>query len=141
MSESVLRPGALTIDHKGEQPHMRLKFIAPAALSAALIGTALTSGVATAGTPTTAHRTVVAKAAAADCVYVEAAESVKIRKTKSVHGTALGLLPKGKAACTTGNRDTKGGSYRLCGHSSNKWEEIKYSGIRGWIPYYCTRGV
>ncbi|WP_327351180.1 hypothetical protein [Streptomyces sp. NBC_01304] len=116
---------------------MRLKLVAPAIASLALIGTALTGGVAAA----TTHTATAAKSAPAACVYVEAAESVKIRKTKAVNGTALGLLPKGSSACTTNNPNTTGGSYNLCGHRSTKWEEITYRGIRGWIPYYCTRGV
>ncbi|WP_329126966.1 hypothetical protein [Streptomyces sp. NBC_01465] len=58
-----------------------------------------------------------------------------------MNGLALGLLPKGSSACTTGTPISKGGAYNLCGHSSSDWKGITYKGIRGWIPYYCTRGV
>ncbi|MFI9049058.1 hypothetical protein [Streptomyces sp. NPDC053427] len=129
---------ALDIMRKGEPPHMRLKFIAPAVASAALLGTALTSGVATASTPGTAHTAAVATAAApASCVRAEAQESVKIRTEKKVGATALGLFPKGKTACIVGGLASEGGSYNLCGHKDNTWLKISYAGNRGWIPYFC----
>ncbi|MFE0103483.1 hypothetical protein [Streptomyces sp. NPDC059009] len=120
---------------------MRLRQIAPAIASIALIGSAMTGGVAVASTPKATGTTATsASPSAAECVYVEAAESVKIRKTKAVNGTALGLLPKGSKACSTGST-SEGGSYDLCGHKSKTWKPISYRGIRGWIPYYCTRGL
>ncbi|MFJ9850913.1 hypothetical protein [Streptomyces sp. NPDC101150] len=117
---------------------MRFKFIAPAVASAALLGTAMTSGVATATTPGTAHTaTVSAASAPASCVRAQAQESVKIRTAKKVSATALGLFPKGKTACIVGGLASTGGSYNLCGHKDNTWLKISYAGNRGWIPYYC----
>ncbi|MFJ9410031.1 hypothetical protein [Streptomyces sp. NPDC101393] len=116
---------------------MRLKFLAPALASAALLGTFLSTPAAAAG----ASATTAAAPAPAACVKVIAAESVKIRKSKAVNATALGLLPKGYSACTTGKPASAGGSYDLCGFKDNSWKEITYKGITGWIPYYCTKGL
>ncbi|MEU9116900.1 hypothetical protein AB0D04_35400 [Streptomyces sp. NPDC048483] len=116
---------------------MRLKFIAPALASAALIGTAMTGGVATASTPGTTHTGTVATSAAAQCPVIEAKESVKIRKSKSVSSTALGLLPKHEYGCSTGGSGS-GGHYNLCGKKDAFYPEVKYKGIRGWVPATCT---
>jgi hypothetical protein len=118
---------------------MRLKFLAPALASAALLCTAMSTPALAADHSASAATT--AAPAPAACVHVIAAESVKIRKSKAVNATALGLLPKGKSACTTGKPSSKGGSYNLCGSKDNTWQEITYKGIRGWIPYYCTKGL
>ncbi|MEU9123711.1 hypothetical protein AB0C96_28270 [Streptomyces sp. NPDC048506] len=110
--------------------------MAPAVVSAALVGTAFIGGTATAATPGAARQVVAAGTASASCVSAEAQESVKIRKDKKVSSTALGLFPKGAKACTVGSSQT-GGSYNLCKHRDNTWTKISYRGIRGWIPYYC----
>ncbi|MEV0369760.1 SH3 domain-containing protein [Streptomyces sp. NPDC050636] len=114
---------------------MRLKFLAPAIASAALIGTAMTGGIATAATPGTTHTAAATKAAAADCVNAEAQESVKIRKERKLNSTAVGLFTKGATTCIRG-RGT-GQSYNLCNRTGNDWYKITYRGNTGWIPAAC----
>jgi hypothetical protein len=122
---------------------MRPKLKAPTIASLALIGAGMTAGTATAAAAHGATQTAVAtkavsaaSAVSAACVYAEAQESVKIRNSKKVNSTALGLFPKGKTACKVGATE-EGGSYDLCGHKGKTWMKISYRGIRGWIPYYC----
>ncbi|MFG2498559.1 hypothetical protein ACGFSB_10150 [Streptomyces sp. NPDC048441] len=64
-------------------------------------------------------------------------ESVKIRKTKSVHGTALGLAPKGKTVCKIANEKSSKW-YDKCGQGSNQWNYISYRGTKGWVPTTCV---
>ncbi|GAB2834713.1 hypothetical protein [Streptomyces daliensis] len=124
---------------------MKRKLLGPALGTAALIGTALTGGVATAATPGAAAPTAaVTKAAAHSCskaiVNVPSKESVKIRKTMKVSGTALALWPKGKkgTVCDDG-KASKGGSYKLCGKSSNKWYYVAYGNTKGFVPSACIK--
>ncbi|WP_310724227.1 SH3 domain-containing protein [Streptomyces sp. N2A] len=117
---------------------MRLKLTAPAVIAVAALGTALTSGVATAATPGKAPAaTATARAA---CVNAEAQENVRIRKERKLNSTAVGLFTKGATTCITG-RGT-GQSYHLCGRSGNDWLKITFRGNTGWIPAACgTRRV
>ncbi|AZM55703.1 hypothetical protein DMA15_26525 [Streptomyces sp. WAC 01529] len=118
---------------------MRFKLLGPAVTSAALVATAFTGGVAVAESPS-APKT--AAAAAHDCgngfSNVPAKESVKIRSTPRVNGTALGLWPKGKRGdlCDMAKK-WSGDSYRLCGKSSNKWYYGVYGNTRGFVPVTC----
>ncbi|MCO6004479.1 hypothetical protein NE236_05740 [Actinoallomurus purpureus] len=74
---------------------------------------------------------------AVDC-RLRALESVKIRKTRSIHATALGLFPKGKTTPCLG-LTYDGGSYSLCGRKNwPTWREVNYRNIRGWVPYACV---
>ncbi|MFH8295204.1 hypothetical protein [Streptomyces sp. NPDC018059] len=117
---------------------MRLKTLAPAIASATLAATVFTGGVAVAQTPSAP----VAATAAHDCgngfSNVPAKESVKIRSTAKLNGTALGLWAKGGRGdlCDMAKKWT-GQSYRLCGKSSNKWYYGVYRGIRGYVPVTC----
>ncbi|BDM68459.1 hypothetical protein HEK616_19460 [Streptomyces nigrescens] len=111
---------------------MRLKLTAPAVIAVAALGTALTSGIATAATPAKAPTTATARAA---CVNAEGQENVKIRKERKLNSTAVGLFTKGATTCITG-RGT-GQSYSLCGRSGNDWLKITFRGNTGWIPAAC----
>ncbi|MFJ6751007.1 hypothetical protein ACIQNI_22880 [Streptomyces sp. NPDC091266] len=118
---------------------MRLKFLAPALASATLLGTFLSIPAAAAGASAT---TVTAAASApADCVKVIAAESGKTRNAEAVNATALGLLPKGCSALTTGKPVRARGSYDLCGFKDDSWKETTYKGITGCIPSYRTKSL
>ncbi|WP_143589969.1 hypothetical protein [Streptomyces africanus] len=67
---------------------------------------------------------------------VKARESVKIRKTKSISGTALGLFPKGKNACSLKNEKAKWYDSK-CGQGSDQFDYINYRGTKGWVPTTC----
>ncbi|MGW1379474.1 hypothetical protein ACWD6P_35125 [Streptomyces sp. NPDC002446] len=110
---------------------MRLKFTAATAVSAALIGTALTGGVAMAATPETAP-TATARAA---CVHAEAQENVKIRKERKLSSTAVGLFTEGATTCILAKGT--GQSYDLCKRKGTDWLKISYRGNTGWIPGAC----
>ncbi|MFF4602307.1 hypothetical protein ACFY12_06040 [Streptomyces sp. NPDC001339] len=114
---------------------MRLKFIAPAVVSAALVGTAFTAGTAVAGTPGAARPAVTAKATAADCVSAWAQENVKIRKERKLNSTAVGLFTKDAKTCIQGKGT--GQAYDLCNRSGNDWYKITFRGNTGWIPASC----
>ncbi|MFJ8466635.1 hypothetical protein [Streptomyces swartbergensis] len=71
--------------------------------------------------------------------YVKAHESVKIRKSKKVNSTALGLLPKGKKAKLLKCSVDLAGTYSLCGwDDDNRWHHISYRGIKGYVPLACV---
>lgn len=112
---------------------MRLKFTTTTAVAAALIGTALTGGVATAATPEAA-RTATATARAA-CVHAEGQANVKIRKERKLSSTAVGLFTKGATTCILST--ATGQSYDLCKRKGNDWYKITYRGNTGWIPAAC----
>ncbi|MFE0100804.1 hypothetical protein [Streptomyces sp. NPDC059009] len=120
---------------------MRLRLLGPAVAAAALVGTTLTAGVASADAPASP----VAKAAKPSCndhfINVPAKQSVKIRKSPKVGSTALGLWPKGKKGDICNPfKPTKGQKYNLCGKKSDKWY---YGGPygkgrpAGWVPAAC----
>lgn len=67
---------------------------------------------------------------------VKARESVKIRKTKSLSSTALGLFPKGKAACSLKKGKAKWYDSK-CGQGSDQFDYINYRGTKGWVPTTC----
>ncbi|MEV0117487.1 hypothetical protein AB0H77_30330 [Streptomyces sp. NPDC050844] len=110
----------------------------PAIVTAALVGTAFTGGVAVAQTPSAPA----AAAAAHNCgngfSNVPALESVKIRSTAKVNGTALGVWHKGKRGdiCDNGKGWT-GDPYTLCKKPSNKWYYGVFNGIKGYVPVTC----
>ncbi|MFI9242418.1 hypothetical protein ACIGXF_07480 [Streptomyces sp. NPDC053086] len=113
---------------------MKLKSLGTALTTAALIGTALTGAVATAGTASAASLP-------HDCskaiVNVKAKETVNVRTSPKTTATAVGIWGKGKkgAVCNDG-KAYKGGSYKACGKSSNLWY---YGGDKktGWVPKTC----
>ncbi|MFF2846844.1 hypothetical protein ACFVT5_10980 [Streptomyces sp. NPDC058001] len=117
---------------------MKLKLAATTIATVALVGTALTGGVAVAATPTAAP----AVAAAHDCgngiTNVTAKESVKIRTTKKVNGTAVGLWLKGGRGDLCDNaKATVGEKYTLCGKTSDKWYWGDSRGVQGYVPAAC----
>ncbi|MGV9882280.1 hypothetical protein [Streptomyces sp. NPDC003006] len=112
---------------------MKLRLLASAlAVSAiALSGTALTAGTAAAATKPDCSR---------GLTNVPAKETVKVRTTAKVNGTAVGQLNKGRKAflCNDGKSFT-GQSYKLCGKSSNKWLYVmpNDNNIKGYVPATC----
>ena len=117
---------------------MKLKSLGTALTTAALIGTAITGAVATAGTA--------AAAPTPDCSSVltntKPKETVNIRSAPKTSATALGTWGKGKkgSICTTDGKPVKGGTYTACGKKSNGWF---YGGpygsdvSSGWVPATC----
>ncbi|MEU4999539.1 hypothetical protein [Streptomyces sp. NPDC021622] len=121
---------------------MKLRLLGPAIVTTALVGTALTGGVAVAQT----HSTLIAKAAAApSCLsgitYVKALQTMNVRKSASTSGTAVGTWDKGKRGyvCNDGKPIT-GKWYTKCGKTSNKWLYVRPydKNIEGYVPQYCT---
>ncbi|MET9759377.1 hypothetical protein ABZ016_10010 [Streptomyces sp. NPDC006372] len=102
----------------------------------ALAGVAFTSAPAVAAPAATASSGQVSTLAACQGEKIKARESVKIRKTKSVSGTALGLFPKGKAGCSLKNEKAKWYDDK-CGQGSDQWDYISYNGTKGWVPTTC----
>ncbi|KUN08299.1 hypothetical protein AQI95_07875 [Streptomyces yokosukanensis] len=115
---------------------MKLKSLGTALTTAALIGTALTGVVATAGTAAAANPP-------QDCsrsiVNVPAKETVNVRTSPKTTATAIGIWGKGKKGglCNDG-KAYKGGSYKACGKTSNMW---LYGGDKktGWVPATCIK--
>lgn len=122
---------------------MRFTLLAPAVAAVALAGTTLTSGVAMAQTPSAP---VSAAAAAPYCgnglTNMPAKESVKIRSTPKVKGTALGVWGKGQKGfiCNDG-KSIKGEKYTLCGKTSTEWlYGINNStNVKGYVPRACMK--
>lgn len=112
---------------------MKLKLTAPAVLAMAALGTALTSGIATATTPGTAPAGTATVRAA--CVNAEAQENVRIRKERKLNSTAVGLFTQGATTCIRGK--ATGQSYNLCKRPGNDWFKITFLGNTGWIPASC----
>ncbi|GAB7034590.1 SH3 domain-containing protein [Streptomyces sp. NPDC021749] len=112
---------------------MKLKLTAPAVIAMAALGTALTSGIATAATPATASA--VTATARAACVNAQAQENVRIRKERKLNSTAVGLFTKGATTCILGK--ATGQSYNLCKRPGNDWFKITFRGNTGWIPASC----
>jgi hypothetical protein len=108
----------------------------------ALTGAVFAAGTASAGAaePTTARA-----AASAACwkgKTAQAKESVKIRKSKKLNATALGLFPKGKKGKYAGCEVSYGQTYTLCGwDKDNRWTYIEYRGTKGWVPSACEKWV
>ncbi|MCL8016699.1 hypothetical protein [Streptomyces sp. AS02] len=116
---------------------MKLKSLGTALTTAALMATALTGAVATAGTASAATKP--------DCssslVNVKPKESVNLRSEPKKGATALGVWGKGKpgGVCFGDRKPVTGGSYTACGKTSDKW----YFGgpnsteVEGWVPATC----
>ncbi|MEU0189465.1 hypothetical protein ABZ250_06340 [Streptomyces afghaniensis] len=105
------------------------------------LGVATLAGLAFSSTPAVAAATapsgdVSVRAACSAGEKVKARESVKIRKTKSISGTALGLFPKGKTACSLKNEKAKWYDSK-CGQGSDQFDYINYRGTKGWVPTTC----
>lgn len=105
------------------------------------LGVAALAGLAFSATPAVAAATapsgdVSVRAACSVGEKVKARESVKIRKTKSISGTALGLFPKGKTACSLKNEKAKWYDSK-CGQGSDQFDYINYRGTKGWVPTTC----
>ncbi|MGW7079259.1 hypothetical protein [Streptomyces sp. NPDC054866] len=110
-----------------------------------VLGAAVLTGAVFASTPAVAASSASPAAsgggfAAAACHKQKAQESVKIRKTKSVNGTALGLVPKGKIVCKLKNEKARQW-YDKCGQGSDQWNYISYRGLKGWVPTTCVVNV
>jgi hypothetical protein len=67
-----------------------------------------------------------------------AKESVKIRKSRKLNSTALGVWPKGNTAKQASCKDVSGQGYDLCGWEKNLWTYVNYRGTKGWVPAGCT---
>lgn len=119
---------------------MKFKLLGPAVAAAALVGTTLTGGIAVAQTPSAP----LAAAAAPSCLNgltnVPAKETVKVRKTATVNGTAVGQWNKGKKGfvCNDG-KSIKGQKYTLCGKTSTEWLYGITNGtnVKGYVPRAC----
>ncbi|MFI6376858.1 hypothetical protein [Streptomyces sp. NPDC050546] len=107
----------------------------------ALAGVAFTANPAVAAPTATASSGEVSVLAACQAGTgngkVKARESVKIRKSKSVSSTALGLFPKGKTACSLKNEKASKWYDDWCGQGSDQWDYISYKGTKGWVPTTC----
>ncbi|APY86208.1 hypothetical protein DCW30_00125 [Streptomyces alfalfae] len=111
------------------------KFAAGAvAVSAlALVGTTVTAGAAAAATKPDCSR---------GLTNVPAKETVKVRKTAKVSGTAVGQINKGRKAflCNDG-KSFKGQTYTLCGKKSSEWLYVDPNNgrFRGYVPRACMK--
>ncbi|CAM5310977.1 hypothetical protein SALBM135S_07034 [Streptomyces alboniger] len=111
------------------------KFAAGAvAVSALALGTtALTAGTASAA---------MKPDCSAGLTNVPAKETVKVRKTTKLSGTAVGQVNKGRKAfiCNDG-KSFKGQSYNLCGKRSSEWLYVDpYDGnFKGYVPRACMK--
>ncbi|MFG2649502.1 hypothetical protein [Streptomyces sp. NPDC048436] len=116
---------------------MKFRLLGPAVAAAALIGTTLSTGVASAD---------VSASAAPNCraaiINVPAKESVKIRTHAKLGATAVGVWSKGKkgTVCNDGKPIT-GQKYTLCGKTSTQW---LYGGPNnsskiGYVPRACIK--
>ncbi|PPS78104.1 MULTISPECIES: hypothetical protein [Streptomyces] len=116
---------------------MKLKSLGTALTTAALIATALTGTVATAGTA--------AAATQPDCssalTNVKPKATVNLRSQPKTSSTALGTWGKGQngGICFGGSKPVTGGSYTACGKSSNKWYfgGPNSTSVEGWVPATC----
>jgi hypothetical protein len=67
-----------------------------------------------------------------------AVESVKIRKGRTKDSTAIGLFPKdAKGSCEV--TPWHGQMYTVCHKYNRYWHEVKYRGMRGWVPGTCLK--
>ncbi|GHD12291.1 hypothetical protein GCM10010313_36350 [Streptomyces violarus] len=122
---------------KREDTALKLKSLGTALTTAALIGTALTGAVATAGTAAAATKP--------DCssalVNVKPKATVNLRSSPKSSATALGTWGKGQkgGVCFGDRKPTKGGSYTACGKTSNKWYfgGPNSTSKEGWVPATC----
>ncbi|GAA0337870.1 hypothetical protein NE235_34730 [Actinoallomurus spadix] len=118
------------------------KLLVAGAAAAALTITGLgTAPIASAAT--SSHSDV----SAASCTYrLKARYNVKIRTSKKISATALGVLPRGKVVCS--DKFQKGGKYNFKGSCKdrsgwkNYWDHITYkpkghAKIVGWVPSTC----
>ncbi|MGW2224951.1 hypothetical protein [Streptomyces formicae] len=107
----------------------------------AMTGATFAAGTVAAGaaTPEAAPTAVSSGSCPGKGMTVKAKESVKIRKTKKLSGTAVGLFPKGAKAKFTACTVSSGQTYRnLCGwDEDNRWSPIAYRGMKGWVPTAC----
>jgi len=102
--------------------------------------TLFTTGTVSAGVvaPAQASTTAVTGAECNKGSKLWAKESVKIRKSKKLKSTSLGLWPKGKMARQASCDDSNGQAYDLCGWEKKLWTYVNYQGTNGWVPAGCT---
>ncbi|WP_030815660.1 hypothetical protein [Streptomyces sp. NRRL S-337] len=65
----------------------------------------------------------------------KAKETLKIRTSRKISGTAVGLIPKGATGCYEYGQE--GQRYSYCGKSDNMWDYITYRGMKGYVPHSC----
>lgn len=112
----------------------------------AMTGAALAAATAPAVASTPERAAASAHAASTPaCVkgqVTKAKESVRIRKSRKLKSTSLGLFPKGKKAKWAACSVEYGQEYSLCGwDKDNRWTYIDYRGTRGWVPTACENFV
>ena len=113
---------------------MTFKSLGTAASAIALLATALTGTVATAGTAVAATKP--------DCssalTNVKPKATVNLRSQPKTSSTALGTWGKG-GICFGGSKPVTGGSYTACGKTSNKWYfgGPNSTSVEGWVPATC----
>lgn len=121
---------------------MNFKLLAPAVAAVALAGTTLTSGVAVAQTPSAPVSAAAAPYCGNGLTNVPAKESVKIRTTPKVRGTALGVWGKGQKGfiCNDG-KSIRGEKYTLCGKTSTEWLYgiNNNTNVKGYVPRACMK--
>ncbi|WP_158794986.1 SH3 domain-containing protein [Streptomyces sp. NRRL S-337] len=116
--------------------------LASALSAVVLVGGTLAAGVGSASAvtphaPSTALQ--VPTASASGCYeHLKAKESLKIRKSPKLKATALGVFPKGKTA-TAKCQVEMGDYYHLCNDEDARWSYINYQGVKGWVPWICTK--
>lgn len=119
---------------------MKFKLLGPAVAAAALMGATLTSGVAVAQTSSAPVAAMAAPSCGNGLTNVPAKESVKIRSTPKVNGSALGLWAKGQKGfiCNDG-KSIKGEKYTLCGKTSTEWLYgiTNSTNVKGYVPRAC----
>lgn len=116
---------------------MKLKSLGTALTTVALIGTALTGTVATAGTASA----VAPPECSSSLTNVKPKESVKLRDLPKTSSTALGVWGKGKpgGVCFDQRHPYTGGRYTACGKTSDQWwyGGPNNSDVEGWVPATC----
>ncbi|MEU5959496.1 hypothetical protein [Streptomyces sp. NPDC047525] len=121
---------------------MKFKLLGPAVAAAALVGTTLTGGIAVAQTPSAPLAAAAAPSCGNGLTNVPAKETVKVRKTAKLNGTAVGQWNKGKKGfvCNDGKSIT-GQKYTLCGKTSTEWLYgiTNDTNVKGYVPRACIK--
>jgi hypothetical protein len=110
------------------------------AAAAAMVLTGLGSAVASADVPASSTKCQIPFEAAAN-VKVYGGAKPPQNKAELDKATVIGLLLKGKKACTDGlGANQKGANYKFNGDCAGKddlWTPIRFNGATGWVPATC----
>ncbi|MER5972125.1 hypothetical protein ACFYYR_03325 [Streptomyces sp. NPDC001922] len=117
---------------------MKKKFTALVVAAAAVMGTTLTSGVATASTAPTTQAAEVGTAAA---WKVKAQQTLTVRAKRTTKSAAVGTMPKGTVITTDDLDGVPGSRYKVCGTTDTNWYPVKWHGAKGWVVAACWFAV